>query len=186
MENAVEALKIAGAVLMFILALTLSISSLSQANSSVSNIATMYDREAQYEYVQPSKELTREVKVETIIPTMYKAYEENMGVYFYDKNGNPLPIYYKTNQDGKWVDEQGNTTNSEAKVQKVNYIDSAKEGYETLQQQIDHLSMILAGTSWNDDGAEEMIKKYNKQFIYKNGFYEYLKRSYFYRKFRRI
>ena len=39
MENAIEALKIAGAVLMFVLALTLSISSLSQANSAVSSIA---------------------------------------------------------------------------------------------------------------------------------------------------
>ena len=45
MENAVEALKIAGAVLMFILALSLSISCLSSANSSALNIASMYSRE---------------------------------------------------------------------------------------------------------------------------------------------
>ena len=54
MENAVEALKIAGAVLMFVLALTLSISSLSQANQSVSEIVNNYDKEAQYEYIKPS------------------------------------------------------------------------------------------------------------------------------------
>ena len=65
MENAVEALKIAGAVLLFILALSLSISSLSQANSAVSDITTMYDREFMYSYIEPSKGLTRKVVVDT-------------------------------------------------------------------------------------------------------------------------
>ena len=41
MENAVEALKIAGAMLMFVLALTLSISSFSTANASINAITTM-------------------------------------------------------------------------------------------------------------------------------------------------
>ena len=45
MENAVEALKIAGAVLMFILALSLSISCLSSANSSALNIASILEKE---------------------------------------------------------------------------------------------------------------------------------------------
>ena len=76
MENAVQALKIAGAVLLFILALSLSISSLTQANSAVSEITNMYDNEAQYDYVRPSNQLTRVVGVDAIVPTMYQAYEK--------------------------------------------------------------------------------------------------------------
>ena len=89
MENAVEALKIAGAVLMFILALSLSISCLSSANSSVLNIASMYSREREYRYVKPASDFTRTVGIESIIPAMYQAYEENTEIYFKDKNGNP-------------------------------------------------------------------------------------------------
>ena len=45
MENAVQALKIAGAVLMFVLALTLGISSLSKANNTVDSVVRMRDKD---------------------------------------------------------------------------------------------------------------------------------------------
>ena len=67
MENAVEALKIAGAVLMFVLALSLSISSLSQANQSISAITNNYDKKAQYEYIKPSSNLTRIVGADAVV-----------------------------------------------------------------------------------------------------------------------
>ena len=131
MENAVEALKIAGAVLMFILALSLSISCLSSANSSALNIASMYSREREYRYVKPASDFTRTVGIESIIPAMYQAYEENTEIYFKDKNGNPLPLYYKTNQYGKRVDSEGNTVdNSSTRAVTINYINLEKEQIE--------------------------------------------------------
>ena len=77
MENVAEALKIAFAIMMFIMALSLSISSISQANSAVTAIIGYNDRETNYSYVEPSSS-NRTVGVETIIPTMYKAYKENL------------------------------------------------------------------------------------------------------------
>ena len=80
MENAVEALKIAGGVLLFVLALTVSISCFSQANKSVTAIVSMRDRDVEiaFDQIRPSKGLTRTVGVETIVPTMYTAYYENI------------------------------------------------------------------------------------------------------------
>ena len=192
MENAIEALKIAGAVLMFVLALTLSISSLSQANSAVSSIATMYDKDAQSTYVQPAQDLTRVVGMETIIPTMYKAYEENIEIYFFKADGSPLPIYYKTNQYGSRVDSEGKSVaNSNPNAVTVNYIDLSKEsfgtenGKEATQVATEHLSLILAGgNKWKNQyrNNQEMLnlldeKKYGNQLMdteYPNGFYAYL------------
>lgn len=98
MENAVDALKIAFGVMMFVLALTLSISSFSKANSAVTAIVRMNDRETEYTYIEPSNENV--VGVETIIPTMYRAYYENIEIKFFDADGNPLCLYYKKNTDG--------------------------------------------------------------------------------------
>ena len=111
MENAVEALKIAGAVLMFVLALTLGISSLSKANNTVDSVVRMRDKDTltEYEIVKPSKDLTRNVGAETIVATMYRAYEEDIEIYFKNADGTDLPIYYKTDSSGnKKIDSNGN------------------------------------------------------------------------------
>ena len=179
MENAVEALKIAGAVLLFILALSLSISSLSQANSAVSDITTMYDREFMYNYIEPSKGLTRTVGVDTIVPTMYEAYEENIKIFFKNSTGESIPIYYKTNQYGSRVNAEGKAVdNSNSDAVKVDYIDLAEEGFSAEKNAAtNHLSMLLAGKSnWEND---KDIEKYKNQFIYGNGFYDYLSKHTF-------
>ena len=193
MENAAEALKIAGAMLMFVLALTLSISSFSSANASISAITTMYDKDTKYIYVKPAKNFTRTVGVEAIIPTMYQAYEESIEIYFKDKNGNPLPLYYKTDQYGKRVDSNGNVVdNSSTSAVTINYINLKKEeigndkGRSAEQVAADHLSMILAGkNNWKRQysGNSQMLdmlndNKYGNQFmesVYPNGLYEFLK-----------
>lgn len=101
MENAVDALKIAFGVMMFVLALTLSISSFSSANSTVKAIVQMNDRETEYTYIEPSKNRTRTVGIETIVPTMYRAYYENIEIKFLDSDGTTdLILYKKINEDG--------------------------------------------------------------------------------------
>ena len=122
---------------------------------------------------------------------MYNAYEENIKIVLLDANGQPLPIYYKTNQYGSRVDSDGkpvSKTSSEAV--KVNCIDLSEEGFSaTADAATNHLSMILAGpTKWENqwknsdaENKEEMLdmldeKKYGNQFMdeYSGGFYEYL------------
>ena len=107
MENAVEALKMAFAVMMFGMALAISISSFSNANTVAQAIINMEDRETEYTYVEPSKNLTRTVGIETVVPTMYRAYKENIAIYFFDETGKPLALYYKTDQYGKRVKQDG-------------------------------------------------------------------------------
>lgn len=190
MENAVEAFKIAGSVILFVIALSLSISSLSIANRTVSEITTMYDKEANYTYIKPSSDLSRTVGIDTIIPTMYNAYKENIKIVFKDKNGQDIPIYYKTNQYGSRVDAEGKAVSDTATAVTVKCIDLSEEGFSAATDAAtNHLSMILAGktrweSQWNDSDAEnksEMLnmldeKKYGNQFMdeYTNGFYEYL------------
>lgn len=192
MENAVEAFKIAGSVILFVIALSLSISSLSTANTAVSEITTMYDKEANYTYIKPSSDLSRTVGIDTIIPTMYNAYEENIKIVFKDKNGEDIPIYYKTNQYGSRVDEEGKAvSNSNEAAVTVTCIDLSEEEFSAATNAAtNHLSMILAGaikwrSQWKDSGAEneqEMLdmldaKKYGNQFMdieYPDGFFKYL------------
>ena len=96
MENAAEALIIAFAVMMFVMALTLSISSFSQANTAVKAIVDMTDSEAEYTYVEPSEKLTRIVGIETVISTIYSSSNENIEIHFIDESGTPIPLYYAT------------------------------------------------------------------------------------------
>lgn len=161
MENAVDALKIAFAIMMFVMALSLSIFSLSKANNAVTSITSLNDRETEYNYVEPNTENTRIVGAETIVPTMYKAYKENFQIYFFDKNDQPLIIYYAIDNTGKRKrDEHGDIG--------INYIDGS-EVFGSAKEAENHLNRILG----NPNNVDE---KYKKQLNekYSDGFYKYL------------
>lgn len=108
MENVTDALYMAFAVLIFVLALSITMSSFSIARVAASSIVENQDRENDYTYVKyedenGNLETNRIVGKETIIPTLYRAYAENYMVRFFDKNGDPIPLYqYRT------IDEDGN------------------------------------------------------------------------------
>ncbi len=110
MEHASEALIMAFAVLIFVLALSISISSFSIARQTAQVILDRTDRQYDYTYIdydisngRPT--ITREVGMETIIPTLYRAYKENYIIRFYESNGEPLNVYQKK------VNRQFNITN---------------------------------------------------------------------------
>lgn len=162
MENAVDALKIAFAIMMFVAALSLSIFSLSKANSAVTAIIGLNDRELEYNYVEPNPTNTRTVGVETIVPTMYKAYKENFQIYFYDNMNNPLIIYYSIDSGGnRKKDKDGNEIG-------INYIDGS-EVFGSAQEAEAHLNRILGNPNTVDE-------KYKKQLneTYTDGLYKYL------------
>lgn len=162
MENAVEALEIAAGVLLFVLALTVSISCFSQANRSVTAIVSMRDRDVEiaFDQIRPSKGLTRTVGVETIVPTMYTAYYENIEIFFKTSSGDAIPIYYDINQYG----EINTDENGEIKVCSIS------AGLDEKR-----LDMILAGKNNLPDYIDNDMKtKYEKQYIYDDGFYNYL------------
>ena len=110
MENAAEALKMAGAVLLFVLALSVAIISFGQARETADTILDYRDREVQYiegeEYMDyfyyKATGTERVVGLETVIPTIYRAYIENYKIVF---DGLDEPIYTLNLSGGKTINK---------------------------------------------------------------------------------
>ncbi len=107
MENAAEALKMAGAVLMFIIALSVCIVSFGNVREATDVLLDYRDRETEYidgdYYYRATDVTTRTVGLDTILPTIERAYTENCKVVF---EGLPdKRIYNKiTNVGGQYED----------------------------------------------------------------------------------
>ena len=160
MENAAEALKMAFGYLMFVLALSISISCFSQARETIDAIITIKDRETEYTYVEAQDK--KIVGIETIIPTIYKAYKENFKIIFYksyvDENNNePYNLYYSV--------DKYNPNNKTS----INYIDLEQEIFANAQEAIDHINILL------NKRSTDINNKYYNQFIYVDGLYNELK-----------
>ena len=105
MENAADALKMAGAVLIFVLSISIIIFAFSQARETSDTILNYRDRETMYvesDYYYTSDGKERIVNLETIIPTIFRAYLENYKIVF---EGLSTPIYKIKNREGTIVDK---------------------------------------------------------------------------------
>ena len=104
MENAADAIKMAGAVLLFVLALSIVIPFFSQARETTDLILDARDRETTYingNYYYKATGNERQVGWETILTTVMRAYLENYKIVFV---GLSDPIY-KIKLDGKIIDK---------------------------------------------------------------------------------
>lgn len=72
MENAAEALKIAFAIFVFIMALTLVFSTVSRVVKASENVLYYSDKTNYYDWAEASNEKGRTVSVDTIIATLFK------------------------------------------------------------------------------------------------------------------
>lgn len=105
MENAAEALQMAAAVLIFVLALTIAINSFGQARQTAQLILDNNDREYDYTYVEQNRKpdgtlvTTRIVSLESMIPTIYKAYRENYKIIFVGLDDDEY-LYEQRNEEG--------------------------------------------------------------------------------------
>lgn len=136
MENAVDSLKIAFGVLIFTVALSISISTFSNARRAIDSITTTRDKTQEYVYLQPSTTSNRDVGIETIIPALYKAYSENYRVEFWVKDSagteKKLILYSRRNVEAR-----------ENYWEEVNYIDLIDENFGSESLAIDHLNALL-------------------------------------------
>lgn len=155
MENASEALIMAFSVLIFVLALSISISSFSQARLAVDSIVS--EKEIDESFIKDSDGNylnyinfnianggTRTVGVDTVVDSMYRAYKENYKIYFYN-----IPSTAKCGLSS-FIDDSG---------EKVYYIDLENEVYANLDAAYKHLDEVLLQNS--------------------NSFYKYLSKSSF-------
>lgn len=168
MENASEALFMAFAVLVFVVALSIGISSFSLARQTTQAIVDRTDRDFDYKYISSTLNSDgkameiRTVGVETIVPALYRAYKENYIVRFYkEENGttNPLNIY-KRKVNGKMVE--------------TNEINLEKESIANQEKATLFIDKVLYGGLKN-------VTSFNNNFenLQVNGFYDIIKKTKF-------
>ena len=128
MENAVDALKMGFAVLVFIAALSLAVFSFTRVRETSARITQEADIVEYYQQLSLGSTgatsnnalSSRIVGVETVIPTLYRYYKENYTILFYvgrdynRENGtfgqiDPMPIYY-TETNSSYLNESTLTT----------------------------------------------------------------------------
>ena len=106
MENAVDALKIAFAVIVFVIALSIGMYMFTQAKVTSDIVLQMSDITEFMEYTEvenyEESDVDRIVGLETIIPTLYKYYKENYTVIFRKANGEPLTLYQTQTNHELW------------------------------------------------------------------------------------
>lgn len=160
MENVAGALKMAFGFLVFVIAISLSISTFSNARQTIDSIISYRDKTQDYVYVTKANENNRTVGIESIIPAMYKAYSENYRIEFYIKHSQDGQeeklILYKT-RDTQYTQEWTN----------INYIDLEDEKFANENEAIEHLNTLLTNgkyTFTNIQGAKvtKTIASYKK------------------------
>lgn len=132
MENAADALKMAAAVLIFVLAISVAILSFSQVREAADAILDYRDRETIFingNYYYKATGTERKVGIETVMPAIIRAYLENYKIVF---EGLDKPIYTIKLNDGTKVDRyvldlESNTNNAYKNVVLAN--DEAKSEF---------------------------------------------------------
>ena len=159
MEHAAEALKMAAAVLLFVLALGISITSFGEARKTTQMILNYRDREYDYQFIDNETTTTqRVVSGESIIPSIYKAYKENYKIVFKGLN---KPLYQKANV---------NSINT--KSQDIYTIDLEKDIIGSDEEKERFIRCLL----YRDKYVEE-VKKFENSGIFLNqgNFYDIIK-----------
>jgi len=101
MDDAVQALTMAFAVIVFVFALSISMMLIGQARETAEILVEYSDLTAFYDNIQldsdsgttGTTETTRIVGLDTVIPTLYRYYKENFCVKIYDEDNNLLQIF---------------------------------------------------------------------------------------------
>ena len=147
MENATHAFYIAFAVLVFVIAITVSMYAFTNAKETADALIYMKDETNYYEYqgaISKASE-NRIIGLETIIPTLYKYYKENYTVVFktgyYDYDTGEITNWkyltvYRTAADRNWQSSYNDLMEKKYNVKQVsNAIFSFDLDEETLRHE---------------------------------------------------
>jgi len=90
MEDVAKALEMAGAMLIFVIAISVTFFIVNKAKSTADIIFAASDPSEFYEYISeadaPNANITRKVSIETVIPTLYRYNNEPIRIIIIDKN----------------------------------------------------------------------------------------------------
>ena len=188
MENASEALKLAASVLVFVMAITVTIALFSQARETSEIVLQSSDVTSYYDYQDYTKKdkvyENRIVGLETIIPTLYKYNKENYRIEFWNGTYNaetgeytmttPLTIYTTVSNEKLWSDgykstrtyeQQGNSK----KIYAFDFSEEILRNESWLRNQqviIKNLNYIIEGNTQDSgnlrykDDAKEVNQGY--------------------------
>ena len=200
MENAVDALKMAFGVLVFVIAFTIIMTMFTRARETSdlvlqSSDVTEYMTYTEQDDILSGVTLTGEERIvglETIIPTLYKYYKENYTVVFLQQDGRPLELYETKTRPSQWSTGYTNRYYSDNDERKICSFDVDEEtrrhepwvgSNERYKENLDNFlsgNSPTYGVSWNTEGSvtydygEGLIKKYDdKQFRESLGEYTY-------------
>ena len=109
MENAADALMMAGAVLIFILILSIVFLAFTNARESIDTVFQLADKEtmtieenSNYYYLSTAgANINRTVGLETVIPAIYRAFDENYKIEFVFGDGSDYYLY--KDKEGKEI-----------------------------------------------------------------------------------
>lgn len=172
-ESIADALKMAAAVLIFVVALSISINALGEARQTAQIVLDSQDREYDYTYVEDNGETQRIVGAETIIPSLYKAYRENYKIVFDTQKllARDKGLYQRRQEDGNYLpvfsidleeDVLGSDADKEEFIQAILYGPSQ----DTKAKFLTNFRIIL-----NDEGIYDIINRNRYTFIEKLGVY---------------
>lgn len=188
MENAVDALKMAFAVMVFVMALSITMFMFSQARETADIVLHKTDITSFMEYEEANQDSeNRVVGLETIIPTLYKYYKENYTVVFRNANGTPLEVYKTKTNTSLWSEGYTNEYYGNKSERVCSFdVDEETKRHEpwtgSMQFYKANLDAFLNGGEFkNPSGNAEMNYKYdgfiekykNARFIENLGEYTY-------------
>lgn len=189
MENAVDALKMAFAIIVFVVCLSIIMFMFTKAKETSDIVLQASDITEYMEYTESNEIIggvvangeERIVGLETIIPTLYKYYKENYTVIFLDSNKQPLELYktqvinlgpnytnkyYPNNQDRRICSFDLNEESSR--------YEPWTENNEKIKENLDH---FLKGGSYSYSSsvtdARRITYNYGKGFIKKYSEYQF-------------
>ncbi len=184
MENATDALKIAFGVFVFVIALTVTFSLVSQARQTAD---VVFEVEDDSKYLADGLEgityLTagsteRIVGWETIIPTVYRYDKENYGVTIMDSSENIVARFDAETEDviAKWYEYNKFDTSKILIDNHINYLNKKVFGVEYSKEKwgdtfnnIYKLSSGKIGSPWRSANSEDTKKRLDADFS-KNGY----------------
>lgn len=192
MENAVDALKIAFAVFIFVIALSIAMYMFTQVKLTSDLVMQASDVTEYMDYTelndmansQTMVDNDRIVGLETIIPTLYKYYKENYTVIFRNSNGTPMDLYITQTNDKLWSSNYTNKYyNSKIDLKKVCSFDVDEETSRhepwtgNMNYYKQNLDMFLSGGTFVAPSLNGMNYDYSKisGWSGKKGFIEQFK-----------
>lgn len=177
MENAVKALEYAFAMLVFVIALSISINALNQAKNASDTIFAVTDPQTFYEDVNLTEDEInangRIVGVETIIPTLYRDYKENYVIEFYTKDKNELVIRFDLSEENRRREIWTGNPNVDLKKR----LDILISGGQDVKINNKAYNGVINnhGYSINEDNALKATSSSIRNEISNKGLYEYCK-----------